>query len=238
MRQSSPSNCHDYVQCNNAYYAGYAYCLVYTTEDTVATDDYNSYGSYFLGSYTIPSFQTTSEAGAAIVNAVQQKMVPKVVLSNILEYFPNTVVGDNTEGTVSSFSSTGLSNELAIKPDIGGYGGKVYSTISSRAQQSQGLPTPYAVYSGTSMAAPYIVGCVALLIEGRSGTSKSRRLDSLTNNDNEPSNSLRGRSLTTAMVSPTLNFKNIMALLQNTAVPALTSPPVSHSLHDSVAKQV
>ena len=117
LRQSSPLNCHDYVQCNNAYYAGYAYCLVYTTEDTVATDDYNSYGSYFLGSYTIPSFQTTSEAGAAIVNAVQQKMVPKVVLSNILEYFPNTVVGDNTEGTVSSFSSTGLSNELAIKPE-------------------------------------------------------------------------------------------------------------------------
>ncbi|KAI8837300.1 hypothetical protein BC829DRAFT_493226 [Chytridium lagenaria] len=75
-----------------------------------------------------------------------------------------------TAGTVSDFSSLGLDLELAIKPDLGGIGGEVYSTVFKHSQEAGGLKAPYAVYGGTSMATPYVAGVSALLLQalGRS----------------------------------------------------------------------
>jgi subtilisin family serine protease len=65
-----------------------------------------------------------------------------------------------TGGLISSFSSYGLSPDLALKPDLGAPGGNINSTLPLE----QG---GHGVNSGTSMASPHVAGAVALLLEAK-----------------------------------------------------------------------
>lgn len=67
-----------------------------------------------------------------------------------------------TGGLISSFSSYGLSPDLALKPDIGAPGGNINSTLPLE----QG---GHGINSGTSMASPHVAGAVALLLEAKPG---------------------------------------------------------------------
>ena len=87
--------------------------------------------------------------------------------------FPNA-----TADLISSFSSYGLSPDLALKPDVGAPGGGIYSTYPIEAGQ-------YAVLSGTSMSAPHVAGAVALLLEAKPGT-KAADVRALLQNTADP----------------------------------------------------
>ncbi|KAI8873759.1 subtilisin-like protein [Ramicandelaber brevisporus] len=63
-----------------------------------------------------------------------------------------------TSGQVSSTSSRGPTDTLELKPSVLAPGGYIYSTLPLR----MGM---YGQKSGTSMSAPYIAGCIALLIQ-------------------------------------------------------------------------
>ena len=79
-----------------------------------------------------------------------------------------------TGGLISSFSSYGLSPDLALKPDIGAPGGNIYSTIPLE----QGV---HGNNSGTSMASPHVAGAAALVLEARSDANASNMRDILQN---------------------------------------------------------
>ncbi|KAI8868438.1 subtilisin-like protein [Ramicandelaber brevisporus] len=63
----------------------------------------------------------------------------------------------DTAGTVSYFSSYGPGTLLELKPEVGAPGGAIFSTVPLR------MSPGYAIFSGTSMSAPYVSGSLALL---------------------------------------------------------------------------
>lgn len=83
-----------------------------------------------------------------------------------------------TAGRISSFSSYGLSPDLALKPDIGAPGGLIRSTLPLE----QG---GYGSLSGTSMSSPHVAGAAALFLEARPRT-KPEQLREILQNSADP----------------------------------------------------
>lgn len=106
---------------------------------------------------TIPVVAISDAEGVAINNAIDAE-------PQTLNWTDETGSFINpTGGLISSFSSYGLSPDLALKPDIGAPGGLIRSTYPLENGA-------YATISGTSMASPHVAGGVALLLEARPST--------------------------------------------------------------------
>ncbi|CAF0768404.1 unnamed protein product [Adineta ricciae] len=138
--------CGTAVRCNKAAVQGAIGCLIYNT-------------SNMEGSSNIPSGSVSLSDGLNIISTV-------VANSSAMYMFTTWVepITRDTAGTVSDFSSIGPNGDLLLKPQLCGIGGSVYSTISPFAAAMQGLTRMYALYSGTSMATPYIAGTLALFL--------------------------------------------------------------------------
>lgn len=97
-----------------------------------------------------------ASAGANITLHMTSKKHSKTIFIN--------ETNPQSGGQVSDFSQWGPSNELLPVTAVSGVGGFMLSTWPV-------LEGSYAIDTGTSMATPYVAGCIALLMEAR-GKSK------------------------------------------------------------------
>ncbi|TPX73357.1 hypothetical protein CcCBS67573_g05377 [Chytriomyces confervae] len=142
------------ARCDYAAKSGASACIIYVNDDTWFS---------IAGSAQIPSMLVTHSAGKALLAAVKAGKSPKVVFSatkKIMSPLP-------TAGTISSFSSAGLDIDLNFKPDIGGIGGNVLSTVSPHSAEFHKYTETYGLMSGTSMSGPYVAGVAALVLQAR-----------------------------------------------------------------------
>ncbi|KAI8825384.1 peptidase S8/S53 domain-containing protein, partial [Chytriomyces cf. hyalinus JEL632] len=138
-------------RCGYALAAGATHCILYgNTEEMVG----------IAGNKGLPSMFLSREGGLALIAKVKAGGKPTFIFTTKQREYKIP-----TAGTISSFSSPGLSLDLEIKPDFGGLGGQVYSTVSDHAAQHAKSSDSYGTKSGTSMASPYSAGVAALLLE-------------------------------------------------------------------------
>ena len=79
-------------------------------------------------------------------------------------------------GVITSFSSAGPTNfDHRLKPDVTAPGGQI---LSSTLQEFAGAP--FAVFDGTSMAAPHVSGAAALLLQQHPGWTPEQVKSALT----------------------------------------------------------
>lgn len=83
-----------------------------------------------------------------------------------------------TGGLMSSFSSYGLSPDLALKPDISAPGGAIYSTYPLEKGG-------HATLGGTSMSSPHVAGAAALVLEAKPNTPAGE-MRALLQNSSDP----------------------------------------------------
>jgi len=150
----------------NAQLAGAAAVILYNNEPgalfALATGPYP---------ITIPAVAISGAQGAELDAAIAAGETTLDWTINIL------VAPEGTGGLLSSFSSAGLTPELALKPNIGAPGGNIYSTYPVEKGG-------YTTFSGTSMASPHVAGGVALILQA---------------NPNIPANDMRARLQNSAL---------------------------------------
>ncbi|CAG8523782.1 12348_t:CDS:2 [Ambispora leptoticha] len=117
----------------------------------------------------------TIKIPSALVRAVHGKLIFDQIQKNknvTVTFYNDTLPFSNpTAGKLSDFSSLGPSNELDIKPEIAAPGGEIFSTYPVKLGS-------YKTLSGTSMASPYLAGCVAVIFEakGKLSADETKRL--------------------------------------------------------------
>ncbi|KAF9903960.1 hypothetical protein EC991_003178 [Linnemannia zychae] len=109
----------------------------------------------------------TLEDGEYLLKTIQQQKKEKDGIKLVAGNGPKQVKNPNG-GFLSIFSSMGPDSELNSKPDIAAPGGQIWSTFPIKLGS-------YASLSGTSMATPYIVGCVGLYLEGLPNSDRSAK---------------------------------------------------------------
>ncbi|TAK55837.1 MAG: peptidase S8 [Gammaproteobacteria bacterium] len=156
------------VKAQNAQAAGAAAVIIYNNaagrfSGTIAGSD-----------VTIPTVQISDTEGALIDSRLLAGPVTLSWQSGVSSF------ANPTGGLVSSFSSYGLSPDLAIKPDIGAPGGLIYSTFPLEFGG-------YGTNSGTSMTAPHVAGAAALLLQAQPHTP-SQAVRGILQNSADPKN--------------------------------------------------
>ncbi|KAJ3076125.1 hypothetical protein HDU98_005544 [Podochytrium sp. JEL0797] len=147
------TGCGSVARCTGAYKAGATSCILYHLADSDTTGA--------LGVPQLPALVISNTAARTILADIRAGTKPSVIVN------AGSAFQQVTGGTVSDFSSPGLDAMLNLKPEIGGIGGVVYSTISPHSATENGFAENYIGMSGTSMATPYTAGVTALLLQQR-----------------------------------------------------------------------
>lgn len=140
-------SCSFYEKALKAQKAGAKAVIIYNRDDSTLSPSVTG-----AEPITIPVMVVSLTNGKAIQAAVASGQAQ-------LTFGPYTATGPNPQGGVTStFSSYGLTANLALKPDVAAPGGNIWS---SYPLEKGG----YTNMSGTSMASPHVAGAIALLLQ-------------------------------------------------------------------------
>ena len=128
----------------NAFDAGAVALLVY---DNVEGDLVNMQDAGVLPS----AFVSTASGEILAANAENGQGTLEIIPAGERIVTPSAI-----SGTMSDFSSWGVTPDLQLMPDVTAPGGNIYSTLTDGH---------YGTMSGTSMASPHIAGMSALVLE-------------------------------------------------------------------------
>lgn len=145
-------------KAKNAADKGAKYMLIYNNEP----------GAFGIGLSDVKEIKAvgmlTPQVGETWIKALEAKK--KVSVSMIhphqAEQIINVESNNKTGGALSGFTSWGPTLEMNVKPQFGGPGGNILSTLPLKFGG-------YGIASGTSMSTPMIAGVVALVQEARGG---------------------------------------------------------------------
>ncbi len=154
------------VKATNAINAGAAAVVIYNSAPGLFSGTLGAQ----IGDGSVPVV-SISQADGLFIRA--QTAPVTMNWTDLQDTFPSP-----TGGLISSFSSYGLSPDLALKPDIGAPGGNIYSTYPLELGG-------YATLSGTSMSSPHVAGAVALLLEAKPKT-KAKDVRTILQNSADP----------------------------------------------------
>jgi minor extracellular serine protease Vpr len=155
--------CTFYVKAFNAMNAGAAAVVLYN--NTAGVLNPTVAGSPPI---TIPVVAIQQTDGEALFNRLATEAIDMTWTSEVIS------VPSSTGYLASSFSSYGLSPDLALKPDIAAPGGSIRSTYPVELGS-------YTTMSGTSMASPHVAGAAALLLQAKPKTPAESVVDILQN---------------------------------------------------------
>ncbi|MGE8203723.1 S8 family serine peptidase [Heyndrickxia sp. NPDC080065] len=113
---------------------------------------HGDYVSMALNNPTIPLVTLSQSDG----NALESKIKAAGGIGKATFTGKTATVPNSAAGTMSTFSSWGVTPSLELKPEITAPGGQIYSTFNDGK---------YGVMSGTSMAAPHVSGGSALVLQ-------------------------------------------------------------------------